>query len=292
LFSISEPGKKKFFAALTHVRARRVGADSDAPGSVNLDVSAQTTTGNFVTPAVPSTNAAGAGSSIADLNDDKTILVTGTFAGVVIIEISEDGSSWNPVATVQGGTTVIQKKFTAQSVRVRRAGIGDGEAAGAPVVGVGSMLPEGGGGGSGTQFFVAELSAAQVDPAVGDAIAFDTETLNTALSGVTLDAVTNVGRITLEAGNTYILEGSAGIDDGGDIQAVLQWYDVTNTAFVGLQQNINTPVAGLGESTNAAALYVVTPVSDVDVELRVRTKAGAPQISDAVSWVKITSFAA
>ena len=91
--------------------------------------------------------------------------------------------------------------------------------------------------------------------------------------------------MTLEKGKTYKLEAFIGIDYAIAKNVRFQWYDITNATYIGIR-SIQYTVSSAGDNTTQPnAFVVVTPVSDVQVELRVQTNTGTGTLR------KVNSFA-
>lgn len=102
---------------------------SGVTGSANCDVSAELSTVRTVTPAIPAGDGTAAASACTTLGNEKTILVTGTFVGNVIIEASLDGTNYSEVAFFDAaGSLELEQVWS--NVRVKRSGT----VSGTPVV--------------------------------------------------------------------------------------------------------------------------------------------------------------
>ncbi|MDP2607308.1 MAG: hypothetical protein Q8S00_32625 [Deltaproteobacteria bacterium] len=141
LISATKPGKLIIAFTVQLMRVRRLGVDRQNRGTANVDVSAQVTVANFSVLTMPAGNGVGAAINISGYNDNVTVIISGRFEGAIALEISEDLTSWNPVMTFTGATSVQTKRFNGQRLRIRRTGIGTGQSPGTPVAAIGSSSP-------------------------------------------------------------------------------------------------------------------------------------------------------
>lgn len=121
-----------------------------------------------------------------------------------------------------------------------------------------------------------------------DALAFNQ--IDETRGDLTLDTVTNVGRISgLATGRTYVLEAVLRpITSAGSL--VYGWYDVTAAAWIG-STGSNYPPDSTSTSGPSSAVAVFTPTETTDVELRmVSATATDVDASDATSG-QPTSYA-
>lgn len=101
----------------------------------------------FATPVAPAGDGSGVAVDISAEPPLKTFHVGGTFRGIVLVEISEDGTTWYEAASFQrpGYYPMV---VIAQFLRVSRTGV-PLIAPGLPIVNMGATQPVGGGGGGG-----------------------------------------------------------------------------------------------------------------------------------------------
>lgn len=143
--SFTGPTKQIIEVACSHMRVLVSGYIT---GSAALDVTALTTTTfKSAAPAVPAANGVGAASATPDWEDFHTVICTGTFSGAVVLQISGDNSDWSD-CMVFNEPGIQSKVFSAQFVRLRRAGVPD-ISVGNPVVNVAAVAFSSGGGGGG-----------------------------------------------------------------------------------------------------------------------------------------------
>ena len=93
------------------------------------------------------------------------------------------------------------------------------------------------------------------------------------VGAVSVDAVTNVGRITLPAGGKYHLQSGCRMDGSGNTSSMaFQWYDVTNAASIGSLgvQFSDASTIDTGDSEHVIAdAYVDTKLGAIEVEMRI-----------------------
>jgi hypothetical protein len=135
LRSYTTPSQETIDVACQQIRVRRSGT-SPVPGLPNVDVASDNIGTLFVLPAVPAADGTGAGSNVAPFGSFSTIIVTGVFTGVVIVQISEDNVVWADAALFTTPDAQSVDLFM-QFVRVVRRGTG--AAPGTPVVAIGSV---------------------------------------------------------------------------------------------------------------------------------------------------------
>ena len=114
----------------------------------------------------------------------------------------------------------------------------------------------------------------------GDPIIFDTIEGNMPLSS---------GRITLKAGTKYRLTAEINSHLTANTgYAFTKWYDVTNSSYIG-NEGLSISIT-YASSTNDAGLNpiaVITPTTDIEVELRFTTTSGVNYISSRTSaWIE------
>ena len=134
LATFAAGAKRTFTVVAQFMRVRRAGVGA-VPGTPNVDVGSDSGGQDFASLPVPAANGVGASVDTSALGTLNTAVVGGTFTGVVIVEISEDGIDWAQCFhfTAGGGQT---KSFIAQFMRVRRQNVG--AVPGTPVVDVGA----------------------------------------------------------------------------------------------------------------------------------------------------------
>lgn len=119
------------------------------------------------------------------------------------------------------------------------------------------------------QYLYVTMSADQTATlGAGSRIEFDTETMTS--GDLTLDAVTNVGRISgLGAGKKYRLTAQiAGV--GVSSRLNFAWYDVTNTAYVGnITKTYSPEFNSAGNSNTCICEAIVDGDNTSSVEVRV-----------------------
>lgn len=97
---------------------------------------------SFVTPAVPAVTGVGAGSDCAALGPIRTGVVSGGFTGDLILEVSNDNSGYESIASFGASTENVRFTFasSARYIRVRRAKVNGGST---PVVTIGAVQTSG-----------------------------------------------------------------------------------------------------------------------------------------------------
>jgi hypothetical protein len=123
-----------------------------------------------------------------------------------------------------------------------------------------------------------ELADQTTNIAANDHIKFDTNqassggsiSLDTSTTYTTTAAVASVGRFTLIGGKTYLLRGTLPSVDFSTTSGTVtyQWWDATNSTALGSSAVISTHAIS-GNGTGGYAEAVVTPASDILVELRI-----------------------
>jgi len=115
-------------------------------------------------------------------------------------------------------------------------------------------------------YLVASLASTQVDIADDAAIAFDTEI---SLRGdLTLDTVTNIGRIGgLKAGRTYMVVATIKLEHSSTLYAAYRIWDVTAAAPL-VQWEMRSPSLSDNNTNNSTGFHIFTPAVDTEVEIR------------------------
>jgi hypothetical protein len=245
--SFSQPGKLVLDFAAQQMRVRRTGAGGTdvVPGLPNVDIAADDSGAQFTALTVPAGDGAGASSIVSTFGEFNTINVTGSFTGVVVIQISEDGTDW---ADVMAFTTpsLESKEFTASLMRVVRRGT-DPTLPGLPVVTVGATndpnITSGASGGS----LIFRPGSGLSGPTV-----FDTWTALYARLLAMRAASNGAGVYTIYFDNAL---GSPTIPAGGP-------YDMTNVTWSGFFDSPSSTVA-LANGATLTALRHITGVLTV-----------------------------
>lgn len=98
----------------------------------------------------------------------------------------------------------------------------------------------------------------------------------------------NDGKITLQSGRKYTLMANvAGHLSGSNERC--QWYDITNSTWLGSAAFINPINAGSADSSSSMAFATITPATSVQVELRFRSGSGFDTIYSDNSTNHFTS---
>jgi hypothetical protein len=194
----SPPGKRTLSCAVQFMRVRIANLIGGLlPDSVA--VSSNDDGGSFVN--LPATAGAGTGANadVSALGTLNTVLVTGTFTGTVVIEISDDGTDFVDCMTF-AAPGFQTKEFTAQFMRVRRAN--PTAIPGLPVVNVGAIADASGGGGGGGG--VNDVFVLRPGGVAGDNVFTDWASAYAALNAVagkrTLQFDDNLGAIAIPSG--------------------------------------------------------------------------------------------
>ncbi len=141
--TFSAPGKKTIELAGRFMRVRRSGVAGGA--TPDVDVASDDAGGLYLDLPAPAGDGTGASVDVSAFGTFNTVAVLGTFQGTVIIEISEDNTTWAQCMAFQAPGWQ-SKKFVAQFMRVRRAGTAVlGTPPGLPNVDVGAINDGGGG---------------------------------------------------------------------------------------------------------------------------------------------------
>jgi len=107
------------------------------------------------------------------------------------------------------------------------------------------------------------------------------------LSLISLDTITNIGRITLTGGYDYEVTTGLRIGDAGNDLAEFMWYDVDGTA------EVTTAIRGSGDCNWATtgdqpnAFAILSPSSDNDYELQGYAIVNSPVMAADWSFVFI-----
>lgn len=186
------------------MRVRRRGSSGGTAGTptVKLAGEAVSIPNVFATLAVPAGDGTGAGSSIAAGGAVNTIIVAGDFQGAIVVDLSNDGVNFAPVArfTTPGVVTV---PGTANAARVRRFAFVGG---GTPVVSIGSGGTAGGGGGGFPGFGGAPPAIAAASSAGATGLASDAGHTHAGTSSV--NGATGAATFA-SAGGTVAITGAA-----------------------------------------------------------------------------------
>ena len=131
------------------------------------------------------------------------------------------------------------------------------------------------------------LAQNTTDQSVGlnDVVNFQT----TIASNGSIITKTSNSRVTLTAGNTYKLEGIIRRLSSSSTWAAFRWYDVTNSAYVGIEgfSEVTNATGAIG-STNVAT-YIVTPTVNTIYELR-QTTVNTISVSGGNAGYEITQI--
>lgn len=118
------PGKYKLFVAANWMRASIPAGASGSP--TNIDAASNRDGTRQVSVPIPTAPGVGASVDITSLGDDATFLADGLSSGEVILEGSEDDTSFFDCFTVDSDAPFRSGELTANFVRARRVG-GSGE---------------------------------------------------------------------------------------------------------------------------------------------------------------------
>ena len=105
-------------------------------------------------------------------------------------------------------------------------------------------------------------------------------------NGITYDNVTF--RATLKANKTYKL--TASIKHLGSVSntaATYRWYDVTNSTFIGRENQVQSMNSLGNEGDQPFVAAIITPTTDIEVELRCQTISAANQSMNAFATYAI-----
>lgn len=171
LITFSAPGETTIPIAAQFMRVSRRGFAGG--GTPNVDVSSNDVGGLFFDLPATALNGTGASVDVSTLGTYNTITAQGDFNGVVLIEISADGTDWAELLTFTG-PGFKSMDFVAQFMRVVRKGA----TAGTVDIDVGAVndTTAGGGGGGGPSALEMNVRAENTTPiaaAFNDLIAAD-----------------------------------------------------------------------------------------------------------------------
>ncbi len=134
----TQPGKVTIPVAAMFMRVRRSGVPLIAPGLPEVEVGSNDLGGMFVDLPAPANNGTGASVDVSAFGNFDTITCLDTFSGTVVIEISEDGTTWaEAMVFTQPGFQ--SKVMVAQFMRVKRLGVPLQGPPGLPNVDIGSV---------------------------------------------------------------------------------------------------------------------------------------------------------
>lgn len=125
------------------MRVRVDGLRPFSPFSPNVDVAAEAGTPSFQQLDVPSGEGVGSATDVSALPDFRSIFISGTFTGNVVIEGSQDNSDWAQIGPSVTKPDTITKPLPVKHLRVRRKGPRP-HSVGQPVVYVGGIASTGG----------------------------------------------------------------------------------------------------------------------------------------------------
>jgi hypothetical protein len=119
---------------------------------------------------------------------------------------------------------------------------------------------------AGAEYGLLTLSVNQTTGlAVGDEVQFNTQ------SGGNLTFNSTTHQVTLKAGRTYRLEADVFFESSSANFLTIQWYDVTNSIFIGQSSQFISVNFSTANSSNTKPIAIITPSSDMLVELRIET---------------------
>lgn len=95
--------------------------------------------------------------------------------------------------------------------------------------------------------------------------------------------------VRLKAGRTYRLEGAPYFYYSNANYGQFRWRDVTNGAFLGVGAIVLGSSGSWNESSQHVASAVVTPATDIDVQLW-NTRASPSQVDSGNTWAFIQSL--
>lgn len=119
LFSLSQSGKKTVNLAAAYMRVRQSGY---VQGTPNVDLGGDDAGGDYVALAVPAGDGVGAAVDVSAFGTFNTVVISGTYTGTVLIEISEDNTVWAQKMAFNGPVAWKSAVFVARYMRVRRVG--------------------------------------------------------------------------------------------------------------------------------------------------------------------------
>lgn len=100
---LQDPALPSLAGVFTHLRAvRQTGA-----GSVSISAGGTISDTAFSSFNVPPTHLPGTALSTVDFGEYKTVVVSGSYIGAIVIEGSCDGSSYDPIATLRSGSSQV-----------------------------------------------------------------------------------------------------------------------------------------------------------------------------------------
>ncbi len=143
---------------------------------------------------------------------------------------------------------------------------------------------DGSGGGADPRSGLLTMSTNQNNPSVNDTVEFDGTDSD---SDLDFDSISH--RVTLRSGIKVKLEATmyAGSFTGsGDLR--FQWYDVTNATYIGMQSILGN--TDNGDTTQSVTMAHINPSTDIEVELRVVSVAGTPNIEATWCGALITEI--
>lgn len=115
--------QKTFQLAARYLRVNVANRKATVPFSATADVAADDMGATFAVLTLPANNGPGASTNVSAQGEWKTIVVGGSFPGAtILIEASDDGTSWAPVTTFAGYGGQVSQALIAEFLRVNVAG--------------------------------------------------------------------------------------------------------------------------------------------------------------------------
>jgi hypothetical protein len=130
------------------------------------------------------------------------------------------------------------------------------------------------------------LDTTMLTPVTGEPIEYDN--VQEQRGELAYDAV-NFKFTGLKAGRTYRLYANTNvITDAVDVQ----WYDLTNPGYLGHYSRVIAVNEGNNNSSTPVTEAIITPTEDTEVEVRMRTVSGTPDIQLVMTAASITEIGA
>lgn len=133
------------------------------------------------------------------------------------------------------------------------------------------------------------LSANQTSNfAIGNHIEFDT--CQGSLGGLSTGSGQADGIVTLEGGKTYKIETVVGIHCSSAGAGNTQIYDRTNSVYCGTPQGHVTFDNNASDSSSGSTMAIISPSTDIDIDLRIVTSSGNWTTVYEGSWMLIEEY--
>jgi len=98
-------------------------------------------------------------------------------------------------------------------------------------------------------------------------------------------------QVTLKNGQTYKLESSLRVTGTGNTMVMIyRWYDITNSLWLGTRGVVRAMTSTQNQNDQPVAMEVITPTSDIHVEVRIITSTATSTIYAVSSYAFIETI--